>query len=167
DSDYKLATSASETEVDRELSVVSDNEATPRPKKKAKPAVREAIRANHVELAGGNMKNRSSSSVAESLITIGKPSGRVKNWIAHVPQGAPPESAGRPNSAGSIHTATLTTIHSNACSTKLSNVALVAGKTQASNSEPVGVSLGPGGFEDEDETEEREHALSSPIKGNQ
>ncbi|KAI0244903.1 hypothetical protein BJV78DRAFT_1290487 [Lactifluus subvellereus] len=85
----------------------------------------------------------------------------------HVPQGAPPESAGRPNSAGSIHTATSTTIHLNACSTKLSNVALVAGKTQASNSEPVGVSLGPGGFKDEDETEEREHALLSPIKGNQ
>ncbi|KAI0245227.1 hypothetical protein BJV78DRAFT_1356894 [Lactifluus subvellereus] len=116
--------------------------------------------------ANGN-NYKSGSSVAESLIMIGKPSGRVKNWIAHVPQGAPPESAGRPNSAGSIHTATSTTIHSNACSTKLSNVVLVAGKTQASNSEPVGVSLGPGGFEDEDETEEREHALSSPIKGNQ
>ncbi|KAI0244912.1 hypothetical protein BJV78DRAFT_1159394 [Lactifluus subvellereus] len=86
DSDYKSATGASGTEVDRELSVVSDNEATPRPKKKAKPAVREAIRANRVELAGGNMKNRSGSSVAESLITIGKPSGRVKNWIAHIPQ---------------------------------------------------------------------------------
>ncbi|KAI0244989.1 hypothetical protein BJV78DRAFT_1289749 [Lactifluus subvellereus] len=149
DSDYKSATGASGTE------------------KKAKPAVQEAIRANCVELAGGNMKNRSGSSVAESLIMIGKPSGHIKNWIAHVPQGAPPESTGRPNSAGSIHTATLTTIHLNAHSTKLSNVALVAGKTQASNSEPVGVSLGPGGFEDEDETEEREHALSSPIKGNQ
>ncbi|KAI0245226.1 hypothetical protein BJV78DRAFT_1288604 [Lactifluus subvellereus] len=60
DSDYKSATGASGTEVDRELSVVSDNEATPRPKKRAKPAVREAIRANHVELAGGNMKNRKS-----------------------------------------------------------------------------------------------------------
>jgi hypothetical protein len=69
DSDYKSATRASGTEVDRELSVVSDNEATPRPKKKAKPAVREAIRANRVELAGGNMKNRVSLVPDSEILT--------------------------------------------------------------------------------------------------
>jgi hypothetical protein len=100
-----------------------------------------------------------------SVTLTSKPSGLVKNWAVQVSRAA--SKSNGPSPIRSIHTAASATLHSNTCLTKSSNV-LVTSKIQASKDKTDdGTSPGPGGFVDKDETEERQHALSSPMKGNQ
>jgi len=81
-----------------------------------------------------------------------KPSSLVKNWAVQVSRAA--SKSNGPSPIRSIHTAASMTLHSNTRLTKLSNV-LITSKVQALNNKTDdGASPGPGGFVDEDETEE-------------
>jgi len=106
--------------------------------------------------------------ISSTFTQPSKPGGLVKNWCATVAKEANPafkiKREGPGSLAGSAHTATSTTVQSKARTTASSTAVLV--KTEKSTATAKsGITSGFGGFEDEDETDERDHALSSPIKG--
>jgi len=63
--------------------------------------------------------------------------------------------------AGSTYTAKSTTI----AHTTVSSMAVQVKTEKLSNTAVSGITSGLGGFDDENETKECDHALSSPIKG--
>jgi hypothetical protein len=102
--------------------------------------------------------------LSSSFIQTSKQSGAVKNWRSLVANQASKSRCDGPGSlAETARMATSTTVQSTERTTASSSVALI--KTGKSNDVTRTTSV-LRGFNDEDETEEREHALSSPIKGN-
>ena len=103
--------------------------------------------------------------ISSTFTQPSKPGSLVKNWHAIVTKEVKLASKikheGPGSLAGSTYTAKSTTIaHTTASSTAMQV------KTEKSSDTTVhSITSGLGGFDDEDETKECDHALSSPIKG--
>jgi len=105
--------------------------------------------------------------LSSSFIQTSKQSAAVKNWRSLVAnQAAKSRCDGLGSLAETARTATSVTVQSKGRTTASSSAALI--KTGKSDDMTTKRRATPAlrGFNDEDETEEREHALSSPIKGN-
>lgn len=102
--------------------------------------------------------------ISSSVTQPSKLGGAVKNWRKLVANHASRSKCEGPGSlAESAHTTTSTTVQSKGRTTTSSSAAWIkTGKPNVIR----GATSELKGFNDEDETEEREHALSSPIKGN-
>jgi len=105
--------------------------------------------------------------ISSSFTQPSKLGSAVKNWrslaVNHTSRS---KHEGPGSLAESSHTAVSTTVQSKRRTTASSSAAWI--KTGKANDMTVshGATSEVKGFNDEDETEEREHALSSPIKGN-
>jgi hypothetical protein len=98
-----------------------------------------------------------------SLTKSNKPGSTIKDWRVHV---AKEINSANQDFIGSIVSATSTTAVAKSRTTASSNAVWV--KTEGLNAIAMrNKTSALGGFEDEDETEERNHALSSPLKAKQ
>jgi len=103
--------------------------------------------------------------ISSTFTQPSKPGGAIKNWRSLVAKQASKSKGEAPGSlAGSVHTATSTTVQSKGRTTASSSAVWV--KTGKSVDMTVSRASELRGFNNEDETKECEHALSSPIKGN-
>ena len=96
--------------------------------------------------------------ISSTITQTGKQSGAVKNWRSLVTNQASKSRRGGP---GSLAESAQTLVQSKGRTTTSSSAARI--KTEEVDDMTVTESRG---FNDEDESQEREHALSSPIKGN-
>ena len=103
--------------------------------------------------------------ISSTFTQPSKPGGLVKNWHAIVAKEVKPASKIKCEGPGSLVGSTYTAKSTTIARTTASSMAMQVKTEKSSDTAVSGITSGLGGFNDEDETEECDHALSSPIKG--